>query len=128
VTPIVTSLPGMGTLLAAELFVYTNNLTGYTSADQLAAHAGLAPAARDSGVVTGNHHRPRRYHRDLRRVFYLSALTAVRVCPRSRAYYDKKRAEGKNHHQALLALARRRVDVLWALIRDHTVYQPEPGS
>jgi transposase len=127
-TPIITSLPGMGTLLAAELLVYTNNLTGYGSAAQLAAHAGLAPAARDSGAVTGNHHRPRRYHRDLRRVFYLSALTAARVCPSSRAYYDKKRDEGKNHHQALLALARRRVDVLWALLRDHTVYQPESGG
>jgi transposase len=90
-TPILISLPGMGVLLTAELLVYTNNLADHDSADQLAAHAGLAPAVRDSGAVTGNHRRPRRYHRDLRRVFHLSALTAARVCPQSRAYYDKKR-------------------------------------
>jgi hypothetical protein len=77
--------------------------------------------------VTGNHHRPRRYHRDLRRVFYLSAFTAARVCPHSRAYYGKKRAEGKNQYQALLALARR-ADVLWAMVRDHTLYQPSPEA
>lgn len=59
--PIITSLPGMGVLLAAELLLYTNNLSDYGSADQLAAHAGLAPAAHDSGAVSGNHHRPRRY-------------------------------------------------------------------
>jgi hypothetical protein len=42
----------------------------------------------------------------------------------SRVYYDRKRADGKHHRQAILALARRRVDVLWALIRDHKPYQP----
>jgi transposase len=122
-TPIITSLPGMGTLLAAELLVHTNNLTDHQSAGRLAAHAGLTPAAHDSGTVAGQHRRPQRFHRQLRRIFYLSALTAIGSCPRSRVYYDKKRDEGKNHHQALLALARRRVNVLWALIRDHTTYR-----
>jgi hypothetical protein len=123
-TPIITSLPGMGTLLTAELLVHTNNLTDHQSADRLAAHAGLTPAAHDSGAVAGQHRRPQHFHRQLRRIFYLSALTAIGTCPRSRAYYDKKRDEGKNHHQALLALARRRINVLWALLRDHTTYQP----
>ncbi|HUG01766.1 MAG TPA: IS110 family transposase, partial [Longimicrobiales bacterium] len=36
---------------------------------------------------------------------------------------DRKRAEGKRHHQALLSLARRRVNVLWAMLRDRTPYQ-----
>jgi hypothetical protein len=36
----------------------------------------------------------------------------------------QERAEGKHHRQAMLALARRRVDVLWALIRDGKPYQP----
>ncbi|MFD9040009.1 IS110 family transposase, partial [Streptomyces bottropensis] len=35
----------------------------------------------------------------------------------------RKRAEGKRHVQAVLALARRRVNVLWALIRDGQCYQ-----
>jgi transposase len=122
--PVITSLPGIGTQLAAELIAYTNNLAGYDTPGRLAAHAGLVPVAHDSGTVTGNHRRPRRYHRGLRRVFYLSARIASRACPRSRAYYEKKRAEGKTHHHALLALARRRVNVLWALVRDHTLYRP----
>ncbi|MGW3661209.1 IS110 family transposase, partial [Streptomyces sp. NPDC005151] len=37
----------------------------------------------------------------------------------------RKRAEGKRHTQAVLALARRRVNVLWALIRDGWCYQCE---
>lgn len=46
--------------------------------------------------------------------------------PNSRKFYDRKRAEGKRHTQAVLALARRRVNVLWALIRDRRSYQVAP--
>ncbi|MFH9016725.1 hypothetical protein ACH4C6_36385, partial [Streptomyces sp. NPDC017943] len=42
----------------------------------------------------------------------------------SRAYYDRKRHEGKHHVAALIALARRRIDVLFAMLRDGTFYQP----
>ncbi|WP_030438057.1 hypothetical protein [Actinoplanes subtropicus] len=58
----------------------------------------------------------------------MSAYTALRTCPISRAYYDKKSAEGKHHYQALVALARRRVDVLWVLTRDHKTYTPTPTT
>ncbi|GAB1644173.1 IS110 family transposase [Krasilnikovia sp. MM14-A1259] len=123
-TAYIISLPGMGPVLTAELLVHTNGMTEYDSPAQLAAHAGLAPVTRDSGAVCGNHRSPRRYHRVLRNVFWMSAYTSLRTCPASRTYYDRKRAEGKHHYQALIALARRRVDVLWALTRDHQTYTP----
>jgi transposase len=126
--PIVQSLPGMGQALTAELLVYTNNMTEYASAAKLAAHAGLAPVSRDSGAITGNHRSARRFHRPLRQLFWMAAFTAIRTCPASRAYYDKKRAEGKGHHPALLALARRRFDVIWALIRDRKKFTPSRAS
>jgi transposase len=90
--------------------------------------AGLAPVTRDSGRITGNHHRPRRYDRRLLRVFYLSALSALKSCPASRTYYDRKRGEGKTHIQAMLSLARRRLNVLWAMLRDGTTYTPVPAT
>ncbi|MFJ9032494.1 IS110 family transposase, partial [Streptomyces sp. NPDC102274] len=65
-----------------------------------------------------------RYHRGLQRVFYTSALISIQKCEESRRFYDRKRAEGKRHTQAVLALARRRVNVLWALIRDGQCFQP----
>lgn len=48
--------------------------------------------------------------------------------PASRAYYDKKSAQGKHHTQALLCLARRRADVLFAMLRDGTFYEPQPAK
>jgi hypothetical protein len=53
---------------------------------------------------------------------YLSTLASLKSCPASKAYYQRKRSEGKGHEQALLALARRRVNVLWAVIRDRECY------
>ena len=55
----------------------------------------------------------------------MSSFAALTHCPRSRAYYDKKRAEGKTHRQATAALSRQRLNVLWACIRDKTPYQPK---
>ena len=45
--------------------------------------------------------------------------------PESRAYYDRKRSQGKKHNAALICLARRRTDVIYAMLRDGTCYQPK---
>lgn len=122
---ILLSLPGFGPRLAAEfLAAIGGSLAGIDTADRLAGIAGLAPVPRDSGRVSGNHHRPHRYDRRLLRASFLAAQTAARYCPDSRAYYEKKRAEGKNHKQAVLSLARRRTNVIWAMLRDHQPYRP----
>ncbi|AEY85346.1 IS116 transposase [Streptomyces hygroscopicus subsp. jinggangensis 5008] len=125
---VIESLPGMGPILGAELLAIVGDLSGYADAGRLAAHAGLAPVSRDSGRRTGNHHRPKRYHRRLRHVFYMAAQTAMMRPGPSRDYYLKKRAEGLIHTQALLALARRRVDVLWAMLRDKRHFTPTPPA
>ncbi len=65
-------------------------------------------------------------NKQLKRAFFLSAVAAL-ADPASRAYYDKKIAQGKHHTQALLCLARRRADVLFAMLRDGTFYEPQPA-
>jgi len=64
-------------------------------------------------------------NKQLKRAFFPSAFAAL-ADPASRAYYDKKIAQGKHHTQALLRLARRRADVLFAMLRDGTYYEPRP--
>ncbi|MCP2293474.1 MULTISPECIES: IS110 family transposase [Nocardia] len=123
---VIISLPGIGTLLGAEFLAATGgDMDYFGTPDRLAGFAGLAPAAWDSGRIRGNLHRPKRYHRGLNRVFYQSAMISISCSPESRTY-DRKRGEGKKHTQAVLALVRRRVNVLWALIREKRPYQPLP--
>lgn len=126
--PRITSVPGFGPILGAQLLADTggNPQQAYRNPGALAAHAGLAPVPRDSGRIRGNLHRPKRYHRRLRWVFYLAALSAIRAEGPSRAYYQRKRAEGKLHTQALIALARRLINVIWALLRDRREFHHSP--
>jgi transposase len=122
------SMPGFGPVLAATFLANIGGtLDGFDTADRLACVAGLAPVPRDSGRISGNLHRPRRYNRRLLRTCYLAALSSLKNSPASRTFYDRKRGEGKSHKQALIALARRRLNVLWAMLRDHTPYrEPAP--
>jgi transposase len=125
---IIESMPGMGPILGAELIAATGDLNGYANAGRLASAAGLVPVPRDSGRRTGNLHRPTRYSRKLRRVFYLSAQVAAMHEGPNRDFYLKKRSEGHNHVHALIALSRRRVDVLWALLRDNRTFEATPPA
>lgn len=125
---IIQSMPGFGPILGASLLVAAGDLTAFPSAGHLAAAAGLVPVPNDSGRRTGNLHKPRRYSRPLRHVFYLSAQTSMMRAGPNRDYYLKKRDHGRTHTQAVVALARRRIDVLWALLRDERTYTAIPPA
>lgn len=105
---ILTSMPGFGPRLAAEFAATSGDVAALGSADRLAAFAGLAPAPRDSGRISGNLRRPQRYNRRLLRACYLAAQISIQCHPESQRYYEQKRAEGKKHTQAVPCLARRR--------------------
>jgi transposase len=119
---ILASFPGMGPLLGAEFLVEVGNIGAFESPDKLAAYAGLVPRLRDSGKRVGNLQRMRGGNKALKRVFYQSAFASLNN-PQSRTFYDRKRSEGKRHHQAVLALARRRINVLWAMLRDSSSFR-----
>lgn len=126
---VITSMPGLGVILGAEFLAATGgDMTTFGTPDRLAAFGGVAPVPRDSGKISGNLRRPQRYNRRLQRVLYTSALFSIRHSEESRRFYDRKRAEGKRHTQAVLALARRRVNVLWALLRDGRCYELTPPT
>ena len=82
----------------------------------------------DSGKRKGVRHRTRRYHRRLRHVFYMAAFSSLKTDGPSREFYARKRSERQHHTRAMIALARRLVDGLWALLRDNRTWQPEPPT
>jgi transposase len=124
---LIQTLPGMGATLTAEFLAVAGGITRYSTGDQLASAAGLAPALQQSGKVRYLQ-RSTSGDRVLKRVFYQAAFCALQRDPISRAYYDRKRASGKTHHQAVIALARRRVNVLHAILRNRQPYQPRPTA
>ena len=124
---VLTSMPGIGVRTGARILIDVGDGSRFPSAAHLAAYAGLAPATRSSGSSIRGEQPSRRGNKQLKRAFFLSAFAALND-PASRAYYDKKTAQGKHHTQALLCLARRRADVLFAMLRDGTFYEPRPAT
>ena len=120
--PVLTSMPGVGVRTAARLLVDVAT-RAFASAAHLAAYAGLAPVTRRSCSSIRGELPSRRGNKQLKRAMFLSAFAALRD-PISRAYYTRKITQGKRHNQALIALARRRCDVLFAMLRDGTLYCP----
>jgi transposase len=123
---LIRSLPGMGATLTAEFLAVTGGITRFPSGGQLAAAAGLAPVLKQSGKVRYLQ-RAHAGDKALKHVFYQSAFIAVGCDPASKTFYARKRREGKTHHQAVLALARRRVNVLHAILRTRLPYDPKPS-
>ena len=124
---VLTSMPGIGVRTCARILT---EVTGkhFASAAHLASYAGIAPVTRRSGTSIRGEHPSRRGNKKLKRALFLSAFAALHH-PASRAYYDRKRAEGRRHNQAIIALARRRSDVLFAMLRDGTLYEdPAPKN
>jgi transposase len=123
---ILCSLPGIGPRLGARIAVEIGSIQRFRTPGHLAAYAGLGPTPWQSGTSI-NANVPSRFgnHR-LKNALFLAAFASLRHEP-SRTYYDRKRAQGKKHNQALLCLARRRVDVLHAMLSRGVLYHtPAP--
>ena len=121
------TLPGLGAVTCATFLSEVGDITRFDSAARLAAHAGLAPRAGQSGKAVHSVTKPRGGNRRLKGALVLSASKSTLFCDESRAYYDRKRAEGRGHNSAVTALARRRLNVMYAMPRDGKPYEKNDG-
>jgi transposase len=116
------SQPGLGPVLGARVLAeFGDDPTRYADPKARKNYSGMAPITRASGtrrVVLARYARNRR----LADALYHQAFTALGVSPGARAYYDRHRARGATHHQALRALANRLVGILHGCLRHHTRY------
>ena len=116
------SMPGVAIKTAARILTEVSG-KDFASPGHLASYAGLAPVTWRSGTSIRGDHSSKKGNKVLKSALFLSAFASISSKdPASRIYYDKKRAQGKTHTQAVIALARRRCNVLFAMLRDGTIY------
>ena len=115
--------PGVGPVVAATLLAELPEL-GRLDRRKVAALAGVAPIARDSGARTPARSigggRPY-----LRSMLYLAALQASRRCPRFIAFRDRLQAKGKTPKQAIIAVARKLLTILNAMLKTGQPFDPK---
>jgi transposase len=128
------SLPGLGPILAARVLAeFGDDSTRYLDARARKNYSGMAPITRASGTkrsVLARHIRNKR----LADALYQQAFSAISASPGARAYYDRHRAQGATHHQALRTLANRLVGILHGCLthREHydetTAWANQPNT
>jgi transposase len=113
---LLTSMPGVGDIVARTLLAELPEL-GSVDRHQIAALAGVAPFSRDSGRKKG-----RRFVRagrvQVRAPVYMACLVAIRYNPPLKAFYRRLRDAGKPAGLALVAVMRKLLTILNAMLRD----------
>lgn len=122
---ILTSLPGLGRVLGARVLAeFGDDPTRYGDARARRNYAGMAPITRASGtrqVVLARVARNKR----LADAIYRWAFSSLQNSPGARASYDRQRAAGKTHHQALRVLGNRLVGILHGCLVHRTLYDED---
>ena len=134
---ILQSIPGIGEKIAATIVSEIGEIERYNHPKKLVAFAGLDPSVFESGTFKGTYNRiTKRGSSRLRQALYNAAKCAIRdrrikkttdeILPRNkklRAFYDKKREEGKPYKVALIACANKLLHWIYALLRNKTSFQ-----
>ena len=125
---ILISVPGIGVRTGARILTEIGDPHRFANGSRLASYAGLAPTIRRSGRTQNTTRRnPGGNHR-LKNAMYWTAFSASQHDPAARAYYQRKRTEGKRHATAVTHVARRRGDLILAVLKNQTLYNPpEPA-
>lgn len=119
---IFTSLPGVGPRLAPRLLAgWGEDRSRYENAAVMQALAGTSPVLYQSGKYRFARQR-RACLKSLRRALQLFAFQSIRLVPWASEYYQRKRAAGKTHHEALRALANIWVRIIFAMWLSHQHY------
>ena len=125
------SIPGFGPVLSATFAGEIGALDRFPAEGSLALYSGMTMLDNSSGQFAGSKN-TRQVNTHMRRAMMIGVARHMESVPQSRAYYDKKRAEGKTHNQAVRALGRHLIRVIWSMLRNDRNYVnqhpiPEPA-
>ncbi len=121
------TLCGFGPRTGARTLAEIGDPHRFRDGGRLAAYAGLAPVDRRSGRSINSTSRARGGNHRLKNALFIAAFVAAQHDPAARAYYRRKRAEGKKHNAAVICLAPRRCDLILTMLKTATPYhRPAP--
>ncbi len=125
---VLVSLCGFGARTGARTLAEIGDPNRFRDGGRLAAYAGFTPVDRQSGSSIRNASKNRAGNHRLKNAMFIAAFVASQHDPAAKAYYQKKRAEGKKHNAAIICLARRRCDLILAMLKTATPYNPPAAT
>jgi transposase len=121
-----TEVFGVGAIIAATVIGDVGDVSRFPTRDHFAAYNGTAPIEVSSGPHK-IHRLSRRGNRRMNHAIHMAAVTQIRHRhSEGRAYYDRKRAEGRSGKEAIRVLKRRISDAIYARLRDDALHTTRP--
>lgn len=117
------TVPGVGPRTAAQL-VLDVDVDDFADHDHLASYCGLAPRNRQSGTSLNSVSSTPQGNRQLKNLLIFSCSSLARSSGYYRDYFESCRSRGKPYKAALKAVARKRLKVIFAVMRDRVPYDP----
>lgn len=120
----ITTIPGIGTILGAVILSEFGDINRFDKPSQLVAYASIDATVSQSGEYEGTHNvMSKRGSPYLRKALFQAALVASNSDSVLKAYYQKKRAEGKHHKTCVGAVARKLCNIIYAVLKNDKPYQ-----
>ncbi|MBR1875002.1 IS110 family transposase [Candidatus Saccharibacteria bacterium] len=118
------TITGIGkTLAAVILSEIGGDISKFSSVPKLVAYAGLYPKNRQSGEsIHSNGHISKRGSPYLRRAIWLASFVAAFKDPVIHQFYERKRADGKDHMNAMGHVCHKLLSIIFAVLRDNKPY------
>lgn len=121
---ILTSVGGVGDQVAINTIIATSAFKKFTSARKFACHVGVAPFSFESGSSQRSRRKVSfRANMELKKLFHMAALSAIKMKGEFKEYFERKVAEGKNKMTVINAVRAKLIHRIFALIRDNRFHQ-----
>ena len=128
----ITTITGIGPILGAIILSEIGDISRFDNPTRLVAFAGIDASVSQSGQYEAtNNHMSKRGSPYLRRALYMAATTASNHDPELRAFYLKKKAEGKHHGVCIGAVSRKLCYIIYTILKENRPYvkrEPEASS
>jgi transposase len=119
------SIPGYGDICSAELAGEIGTVERFRKEASLALYLGMATLDRSSGKSRGSKP-PRHVNARAKAAMMIAVDHHRKRVPQSQRYYERKRAEGKKHNQAIRALGRHLCRVIFKMLTQDRPYRIDP--
>jgi transposase len=121
---ILMSVDGVGEIVSTQTIIATEGFTKFGTGREFACHVGVAPFSFESGTSQRSRNKvSNRANKDLKTLFHMAALSAIKMKGELRDYFERKVAEGKNKMTVINAVRSKIINRIFALIRDHRKYE-----
>jgi len=120
---IATSVTGIGTIIATNMILTTNEFKDISDHKKYACYAGIAPFDNSSGILPGRSQVSHMANKKIKTLLHMGARSAIQYSPELKQYYHRKLAEGKKPFSVLNAVCNKLISRVFVCIKEQRVYE-----